>query len=344
MILIDALHINNGGGKNLLEYLINSLKELKTNEKYIFIIDERLETEQLIDFQFVYIAKPNFRSRYCVYKKIFDKFLISKVFCFNNLPPPFKINSCPVYIYFHNVLLLESKNYSKFFDNIFFKFKNYFLNLFNNSEYTWIVQTGLVAKKLQKKIKINQNKIIIIPFYNLNKSIVNSSFRNNNFLYVADGSQHKNHDFLFLVFQELANKFQIYPELLLTIDQNKFPEIINRITELNKDGLKIRNLGFVNKNDLIHIYNQVEFCIYPSKCESFGLPLIEAVLYNCKVLAIEMDYVKQVIVPSHTFPDNNVSFLARLIHAIFIKEIIVPESKVIIENQINKLIKLLQYV
>ena len=45
MILIDTLHINNSGGKILLEYLIENLLELNKNEDFIFIIDERLETK-----------------------------------------------------------------------------------------------------------------------------------------------------------------------------------------------------------------------------------------------------------------------------------------------------------
>ena len=63
MILIDTLHINNSGGKILLEYLIENLLELNKNEDFIFIIDERLETKLFNNFEFVYIVKNTFRIR-----------------------------------------------------------------------------------------------------------------------------------------------------------------------------------------------------------------------------------------------------------------------------------------
>lgn len=345
MILIDALYINNSGGKKLLEYLIKNITILNKNEDYIFIIDRRLETKLLDNFEFVYIVKPNLRSRYSVYKKIFHKFIITKVFCFNNLPPPFKIDTCSVYIYFHNLLLIDQNNINaNYFDKMYYYIKRLYLFLFNNNKYKWVVQTQEVLNLLHEKIKVKVDNIFVIPFFVLEKTNILPLNKKVKFLYVADGSKHKNHDFLFQVFQELASKHNAYPELLLTIDQKKFPQISTRINELNQNGIQIANLGFLKSEELINLYNEVEYCIYPSKCESFGLPLIEAAHYGCKIIAIELNYVKQVIIPSYSFNGNNTNSLVELLNNILNKEIILPDSKVIVENQINKLIKLIKNV
>ena len=345
MILIDTLHINNSGGKILLEYLIENLLELNKNEDFIFIIDERLETKLVNNFEFVYIVKNTFRCRRRAYKKLFHKYIIHKVFCFNNLPPPFKIYSCPVYIYFHNVLLLDQNNINtSTLNKIYHHLKKLYLIIYNNKEYNWIVQTELVSKLLQKKINIKLNKISVIPFFSFTKSNLISRTKKYKFLYVADGSRHKNHEFLFQVLQELANKYNAYPALLLTIDINKFPKITNRINELKKNGINITNYGLLRKEDLMKLYNEVEFCIYPSKCESFGLPLIEAALHDCKIIAIDLEYVKQVIIPSYLFPCADTNYLVHLLYQILNKEIILQKSIVIVENKITKLIKLLQNV
>ena len=43
------------------------------------------------------------------------------------------------------------------------------------------------------------------------------------------------------------------------------------------------------------------FLIYPSLNESLGMPLVEAVLSKCKVIASDLNYVDQVIIPSLKF-------------------------------------------
>ena len=53
--------------------------------------------------------------------------------------------------------------------------------------------------------------------------------------------------------------------------------------------------------------------IFPSKFESFGMPLIEAKKLNLKVIAPELDYVRDVIVPDFTFDVNSSISIARAI-------------------------------
>jgi glycosyltransferase involved in cell wall biosynthesis len=56
------------------------------------------------------------------------------------------------------------------------------------------------------------------------------------------------------------------------------------------------------------LYQSSSALIYPSRTESFGLPLIEAMDYGLPILASELDYVRDVVVPVETFnPDSPVS-------------------------------------
>ena len=48
MILIDAIYINNSGGKVLLEYFINHLIRIGI-DKYYFLLDKRLISDILKD-------------------------------------------------------------------------------------------------------------------------------------------------------------------------------------------------------------------------------------------------------------------------------------------------------
>ena len=68
------------------------------------------------------------------------------------------------------------------------------------------------------------------------------------------------------------------------------------------------NLGKVPSADIPALYKSSSALIFPSKVESFGLPLIEATQMGLPVLASELDYVRDVIEPVETFnPESPVS-------------------------------------
>ena len=51
--------------------------------------------------------------------------------------------------------------------------------------------------------------------------------------------------------------------------------------------------------------------IYPSKIESFSIPLIEANEYNIPIIASELDYVRDVCNPVETFNPNSAKSISR---------------------------------
>ena len=72
MILIDALYINNSGGKVLLDYLIDSLED--TNEEFFYLLDKRIEgnTPKIKEKNNVLYIKANLYNRYKFYVKYFN--------------------------------------------------------------------------------------------------------------------------------------------------------------------------------------------------------------------------------------------------------------------------------
>ena len=161
MILIDALYINNGGGKELLKLLVEKLK----NQNIHFIIDYRLRNEWKFNEKFVTFLKPNILKRHYFYLNNRKKFKF--VLCFGNIPPTIKLN-CFVATYFHNVTLLNSSvNY-----NLGLFFKNKFIQFFERNTNLWFVQSNVVKNELIQN-GYNSNKIELYPFFeNLHTNIV----------------------------------------------------------------------------------------------------------------------------------------------------------------------------
>ena len=53
------------------------------------------------------------------------------------------------------------------------------------------------------------------------------------------------------------------------------------------------------------LYLSSRALIYPSLSESFGLPLIEAKIFNLPILASELDFVRDVCSPVFSFDPNS---------------------------------------
>ena len=91
MILIDAVYINNGGGKVLLDYLMKFLEE--TNIEVYYLLDDRMSNNciSIKKSNRTKFLKANLFNRYVFYKKHRTNF--STILCFGNIPPSIKIES-----------------------------------------------------------------------------------------------------------------------------------------------------------------------------------------------------------------------------------------------------------
>ncbi len=338
MILIDSVYINNSGGRRLLEYFIEKISD---SENYIFLIDVRLPIDSSASLKNKFYINPREKSRIQAYKKAFNLYSIKTILCFSNVPPPFKIKNCNVVIFFHNALLLKNslKCYS-FFNKIKFKLKREYIKYLNYSSYKWVVQTDTMKNSLYRSIKIFEQNIFILPFFESNL-ISPSTNKSNKFIYVADAVPQKNHNLLLETWEILAQKFNIYPELLVTINVSYDNPLINKIGYLNKCGVKIINIGVLPSDLLSEKYKECEFLIFPSLIESFGLPLIEGCENKCKIIAADLDYVYDIVEPSIVFDPFNAEKLANIIFDISERKITLSDSKLIIKNKIFDLINLL---
>lgn len=343
MILIDSTYINKSGGKILLEYFIEKLLEIDDINKYLFLIDHRLESNLLssIPKNNQIITKGSESQRKKAFQLALDKNIIKCFFSFNNLPPPIKIKNAPVFIYFHNVLLLNTRNTEyKLAQKLSFQLKTFYILIKNNKTYNWIVQTEEVRNDVISKFKLKQEHVLTFPFFRPLKAVTNGSKRNG-FIYAADGVRQKNHILLFQIWEYLADKHQLFPELNLTLDVESYPEHIKEIERLKQKGIQIRNWGVIKYESLLELYGQCDYLIFPSLKESFGLPLIEATAMGCKIIAADLPYVHAVIKPSITFNPFYKDDLANIIWRLLNKSLILPESNIMVRDQVLKIIEVI---
>lgn len=343
MILVDATYINSSGSKYLLEYFIESLCQNDKIENYIFLFDKRFNSDRIKSIldKNIYFTDPSEFSRYFKFKKIFSTYSIESIFCFANVPPPFNfVSSCPVYIYFHNVLLIEPwSNNHTILNRLFLYLKSFYIKINLNKNLTWIVQSNVVKAKLHSYFEISIANILVLPFFDPTSLYFIEGVKRHQYFYPAEGVAQKNHNLLLKVWEELS-KFNIRPKLILTIDKLKYPKLCSKITRLNLVNIDIENVGFLSKNDVIEHYNRSKFLIFPSLNESFGLPLVEAADLGCHIITPDLDYVDNIIETNLKF-DIKKNNLFELIYDIETNKLTTFPPIIKIENKVISLIKLL---
>ena len=333
LILIDALYIHNGGGKVLLDLLINKLIEMNLTHNLFFLFDSRYNVRKPIENHINFLQLESAElSRFKFYQK--NKF--KSILCFANVPPPVKIK-VPVSIYFHNDLLIKPFNSNlKISIQLVNFIKKLYINLLKTSKYTWIVQTNYMKSKLKKSYKINSNNILIFPFFSEKKPKKQNLKEFNSFFYPSNNSRHKNHENLAKALVIADKTINLKTRIYFTIPDNEFNSM--PYIDLQLNNIQIINLGTLSKTDIDKTYQKVQFLLFPSIKESFGLPLIEAINHGCKVIASDLDYVHEIVIPSITFNPSNPKSISDAIKE-SLNSSRLDLSKVIVENKIDTFVK-----
>ncbi|MBF8457198.1 glycosyltransferase [Kaistella sp. G5-32] len=334
-LLIDAMYINNSGGKILLDYLLVELEA--SGKKCFYLLDKRVEntvpylknTKNEVLFLEASLVK-----RHQFYTKYQDRF--TSVLCFGDLPPNIRLKA-KVYTYFHQQLYISVPKDMPVVHKFLFSLKRSVLKiLFKNSDF-WILQTEVIKKNFQNKFKVDDDKILILPYY---PEIINNAQvkrEKNSFVYISNATPHKNH-------KRLINAFcKFYDEnncgkLIVTVNTD-FEELCKFIEEKKQLNYPIENIGFVDRDSLGAIYQSCEYLIYPSLAESFGLGIVEAIENGCKVIGADLPYLYAVCEPSLIFDPLDEKAIESAFQQAITTE--TAASKSLVKNNIDELLNIL---
>lgn len=336
MILLDALYVNNGGAKILLDYLLISLENTEKNIYYL--LDERLKNNnnyQIKESNKIFFLEGNYLKRQKFYQT--NKANFSSVLCFGNLPPNIKLN-IKVYTYFHQPMFLRIPSDFSLADKLKFLFKTYILRSIKNNTDFWLVQNDTIKKDLCVKYGLKSENILTVPFYPPFNLVEVMERKKNTFLYVSSGARHKNHIRLLTAFCNFYDQEKL-GQLILTVD-DIHDDLTKLITAKVQLGYPVKNVGFVSREKLQKLYLQSEYLIFPSLAESFGLGLVEAIENGCKIIASDLPYTYEVCEPSITFDPSNIKSIENAIIKSMGKN--VPMSTQKITNKIDILTSLLK--
>ena len=330
VLTIIAPNIKTGGGKELLEYLLNFLEKNYVGMEVIAYLDQKVGIKSSHNRK-VIIVNTTY-SKILIFTKKFQN-----VIYFGNLPPMVAVTDSLVY--FHNTYLLMSLK--KLFSNknsntvtlIKEMLKQFYIRLFIRNVSNVACQTDVISESF--KLKYSYKNIKTLPFFRSCETTASES--EFDFCYISLAHPHKNHQTLFDALV-LLGKENINFSIAVTIELDK-KYLIDKINHINSSGnIRIINFGILDKNEVCELYSKSKSLIYPSLEESFGLPLVEAAELGLDIIASDLEYVFQVVKPSLTFDPNSAKSIAQTMKKYINGQY--EETILTIHNNIDKIVGL----
>lgn len=341
--MVDATNLGVGGGTVLLKYLLTHL-----DQKSLRLLVSEKAASQFKDCSSIRVQSlnPIGLKRQSLLEKECNSFQPSSLLCFGNIPPSRSIETTKVVTYFHNAHLLSGVDHGNNYslrDRLRYLVLRATIRRRRNLTDYWVFQTKAIRDAAISEHSINPDKVRVIPFYD--DSELNAASQRNQqvirqlaFTYVSNGRPHKNHHRLIQAWRILSERYDLYPELHLTVEPSN-RSLHKLIDEAVNDGVKIKNHGELRYEAALDLIASCRFVVYPSTLETLGLGMIEGAGLGCDVLASDSSFLDDVVQASARFCAKDSLAIAKVVRDALTTEL--PRSQVQVSNQIKSMVELL---
>ena len=306
-IVISAVNLNKGGTLSILRDCLSYLSTNIASEEYevvAIVYDKKLAFYPNITYIETQWPKQRWLNRlwfeYVSMKKISqDLGDVYLWFSLHDTSPFVKAERQAVYC--HNSFFYYRWRLKEFLFApkivLFSLFTKYIYKTNIKSNDYVVVQQEWFRSEFVKMFGLERNKIIISPPERKEEVILaneNLVLDKNNisFLFPASADSHKNFEIIFAAVQLLEERGVSNINIIVTItgDENKYTRWLYE----KYNGLKsIHWIGFLKKSDLLYYYENVDCLLFPSKVESWGLPISEFSAYNKPMILADLPYAHE---------------------------------------------------
>lgn len=305
-IVISGVNMVQGGILTIYQDVIRSLGNKVDCEVFCLVHDESLFNELPKYNNVRYISFPEVKKSWI--KRLAFEFYTSR-FLSKKIKPDIWLSLHDIsafvdvkvqYVYCHNPSPFYRAGFSDFkLDKKFFlftKFYKYLYRLNIKSNKNVFVQQKWIAENFKRWYGIN-NLIVAKPEYKKNFNAMPSTIINDKyiFLYPSVPRVFKNYEVIINAMEYLRvynadvyNKVEIHLTFNYGINSvgDYFMEKVK-----NKKLSQIKFIGFLSKPDLVNKYaNLTDALLFPSKLETWGLPISEAKNFGLPILLPDLPY------------------------------------------------------
>ncbi|MBZ9616147.1 glycosyltransferase [Clostridium estertheticum] len=307
-IVISGINFFEGGALSVYKDCLDNIIKNKLNEVnniVAFVHRKELFIEYADKITLVELPKSRKSYLYRLfYEYIYFYFYsigknIDVWLSLHDITPNVKANKR--YVYCHNpspFMKTEYKNikysYRNFLFSLFYRYL-YKINIKKNTAV--IVQQDWIRREFFKMYKV-KNIIVARPAVTISECVyINNSNEPKNkyqFIYPSFPRFFKNFEVICMACEILERKGVIGYEVLLTIDGNE-----NRYSkDLKKRFKKLQSVKFIGlqeRKNLFDLYKTVDCMIFPSKLETWGLPISEFKGTGKSILVADLPYAHETV-------------------------------------------------
>ena len=291
-IIISGINMTEGGILSIYKDCLKYVEENLTSKyKIIALVHtkglfKKLDSENKIEFIEFEDSKKSWIKR-CYYEYFYFKKLSKELkpylwLSLHDITPNVETKRLAVYCHnstpFYKMKFKDIKYDKKVF--LFSKLYKYLYKInIKRNDYV-IVQQDWIRKKFEKMYKIkndNKNKI-----------------EKKTFFYPSFPRIFKNFEIICKAVELLEKKGKKNFKVYLTIDgtENLYSK---EIVEKYKNLKCIEFLGLLTREEVFEYYSKVECLIFPSKLETWGLPISEFKIYNKPIILSELEYAHETV-------------------------------------------------
>lgn len=328
-IVISGINLYIGGTLTIFKDMIRTLLENNLDIKYEIVCfvhnkelfseyKERVNLIELKDSRSSYIKRIKYEFLYFnKYSKQNDVYIWISA---QDITPNVKCEK--LYTYCHNPMMFykvdkKEIRYSK--KLVIFSLLYKYVYGFNIKKNTYvIVQQEWIRKEFQKKYRINNILVARPCLVNTKIDFTETKASTTSFIFASQGTFFKNFEVICKAVKFLNEKCENEYEVWLTVDGSEGKYTSDLYKEYG-DLKNIKWLGFQNKQDLFNLYDKSTCMIFPSKLETWGLPISEYKNTGKPIIVSDLPYAHETVGSYRSvafFDPNNYKQLADIMFSI----------------------------
>lgn len=305
-IVLSGINLIEGGPLTVYEECLRCIEKyflenyeivaLVHNRELFSEFDSRIKFIEFMDSKKSYLKR--FYYEYFYFKRLSKKLKPYLWFSLHDMTPNVVADKRAVYchnsIIFYDMKIKDMINEFKMF--MFSRFYKYIYKINIKKNNFVVVQQDWIRKRFKKIFKI-KNVVVAHPnvvIDDSNNNCKNTKIVKNSFLYPSFPRIFKNFEVICKAVEILENKniknFKVY----LTIDGNEniySKEIVEKYGRLKC----IEFIGLQTRENLMKYYSKIETVIFPSKLETWGLPISEAKAFGKNIILADLEYAHETL-------------------------------------------------
>lgn len=303
-IIVSAVNLVEGGPLTILQSCLETLSEYAYKNPlkiYALVHNKDLCPYPNINYIEIPWAKQNWLKRvYCEYfyfKKLSNHLQPDMWLSLHDITPSVNAKIRAVYChnstpFYNSGLSLIKYNYKEFLFSLLYRYL-YQINIKKNAYV--IVQQNWLRDEFCSMFNLDAKRVIVALPNHQNELETHINHREHDvctFFYPAFPRTFKNFEVICkacsILEQEGVDKFRVV--LTLQGDENKYAQdIFNRYSNLKR----IEFCGLLSRERVLNFYEETDCLLFPSKLETWGLPISEFMSYEKPMLISDLPYAHE---------------------------------------------------